>query len=351
MEIQTLSREAMYKALLNKDSNFEGIFFAAIKTTGIFCRPTCTARKPKPENVEYYQTTEEAIHNGYRACKVCSPLAMKGETPDYIQGLLQEVKDNPEIRLKDYDLRQRGIDPAKLRRWFKKHHGLTFQAYLRAIRINNAIGHIKQGEKLSYAAFDNGYESLSGFNESFKNHTGTSPSNIDSKTLITTTRIPTPLGPMVAGVTDEGLCLLEFADRRMLETQLKKLRKYLNATIIPGEHPILDKLADQLKEYFQGTRKEFDLPLVTPGTDFQQAVWKTLMTIPPGHTRSYQEQANILNKPKAVRAVANANGANRIAIIIPCHRVIGSDGHLTGYGGGIWRKKWLLEQERGGVKS
>lgn len=345
MEIQSLSKEAMYNALVTKDSRFEGIFFAAIKTTGIFCRPTCTARKPKPENVEYYSSTQEAILNGYRACKVCSPLSMKGQTPNYIQTLLKEIKDQPEIRLKDYDLRQRGIDPAKLRRWFKKHHGLTFQAYLRSIRINNAIGHIRQGEKLSHAAFDNGYESLSGFNESFRNHTGTSPGKITGKTIITTSRIPTPLGPMVAGVTDEGLCLLEFADRRMLETQMKKLTKYLNATIIPGEHPLLDQVELQLKAYFSGECKTFDLPLVTPGTAFQQEVWKTLMTIPVGRTRSYQQQANKINKPNAVRAVANANGANRIAIIIPCHRVIGSDGQLTGYGGGVWRKQWLLEHE------
>lgn len=345
METQVLSRTTMYEALVNKDSRFEGIFFAAIKTTGIFCRPTCTARKPKPENVEYFQTSQEAIHNGYRPCKVCSPLEMLGETPDYIQALLSEIKDNPEIRLKDYDLQHRGIDPAKLRRWFKKHHGITFQAYLRSMRINNAIGHIRQGEKLTAAAFDNGYESLSGFNESFKNHTGTSPGNMEGKTLITTTRIPTPLGPMVAGATDEGICLLEFADRRMLETQMKKLRKYLNAVLIPGQHNYLDLLTDQLEAYFSGQSLEFDIPLITPGTEFQQQVWETLMTIPVGKTRSYQEQAQHLGNPKAVRAVATANGANRVAIIIPCHRVIGSDGNLTGYGGGIWRKKWLLEHE------
>lgn len=347
METSTLSRATMYKALVEKDSRFEGIFFAAIKTTGIFCRPTCTARKPKPENVEYFQTSEAAIHHGYRPCKVCSPLEKPGQTPKYIQQLLQEIKKEPDIRLKDYDLRQRGIDPSKLRRWFKKHHGITFQAYLRSIRINNAIGHIKQGEKLVTAAYDNGYESLSGFNESFRNHTGTSPGNIDRKTIITTARVYTPLGPMVAGVTDEGVCLLEFADRRMLETQMKKLRKYLNAALIPGQHVLLDRLAEELQEYFAGNRQEFDLPLITPGTAFQQQVWESLMTIPRGQTRSYQEQAKLLGKPKAVRAVANANGANRIAIIIPCHRVIGSDGKLTGYGGGIWRKQWLLEHERG----
>ena len=345
METKALSRATMYEALVRKDSRFEGIFFAAIKTTGIFCRPTCTARKPKPENVEYFQTSEQAIHHGYRPCKVCSPLEMQGETPDYVQALLGEIKENPELRLKDYDLRQRGIDPAKLRRWFKKHHGITFQAYLRSMRINNAIGHIRQGEKLTSAAYDNGYESLSGFNESFKNHTGTSPGNIDEKTVITTTRIPTPLGPMVAGATDEGVCLLEFADRRMLETQMKKLRKYLNAVLIPGHHTLLDQLAEELQAYFSGASFDFNVPLLTPGTDFQKQVWKVLLSIPGGQTRSYQEQANFLNKPKAVRAVASANGANRIAIIIPCHRVIGSDGQLTGYGGGIWRKKWLLDHE------
>jgi AraC family transcriptional regulator of adaptative response/methylated-DNA-[protein]-cysteine methyltransferase len=164
--------------------------------------------------------------------------------------------------------------------------------------------------------------------------------------MITTIKLETELGIMVAGATDEGVCLLEFSDRRMLNTEYKDLTKLLNTNIKEGENKHLSNLRSQLKEYFDGSRKEFSVPLVTPGSEFQKAVWKELMNISYGSTRSYQEQAFALNRPDSIRAVANANGMNRISIIIPCHRVIGSDGKLTGYGGGLKRKKWLLDHEK-----
>jgi AraC family transcriptional regulator of adaptative response/methylated-DNA-[protein]-cysteine methyltransferase len=164
--------------------------------------------------------------------------------------------------------------------------------------------------------------------------------------MITITRIETELGIMIAGAVNEGICLLEFSDRRMLNAEYKDLARYFNASIEEGENSHFKTLLNQLKEYFEGSRKVFSLPLVTPGTDFQQAVWKELMNIPYGTTRSYLEQSIALGKPDSIRAVANANGMNRISIIIPCHRVIGSDGHMTGYGGGIKRKKWLLDHEK-----
>ena len=164
--------------------------------------------------------------------------------------------------------------------------------------------------------------------------------------MIKITNIETPLGEMIAGATDEGICLLEFSDRRMLPTEYKDLIRLLKTTIEDGENKHLKTLRKQLKEYFDGKRKEFDLPLVTPGTEFQQAVWRELQNIQFGSTRSYHDQSVALNRPDSVRAVANANGMNRISIIIPCHRVIGSDGHLTGYGGGLKRKKWLLDHEK-----
>ena len=164
--------------------------------------------------------------------------------------------------------------------------------------------------------------------------------------MITTTKIETELGIMIAGAVSEGICLLEFSDRRMLNSEYRDLARYLNTTIEEGEHRHFKPLLKQLREYFEGSRKEFTVPLVTPGTEFQQAVWKELMNIPYGTTRSYLEQAVALGKPESIRAVANANGMNRISIIIPCHRVIGSDGHLTGYGGGLKRKRWLLDHEK-----
>ena len=165
-------------------------------------------------------------------------------------------------------------------------------------------------------------------------------------TMVKTIKIETPLGEMIAGATEEGVCLLEFHDRRILPKEYKDLEKLLNTTFEEGENKHLKSVRKQLREYFEGKRKEFTIPLVTPGSPFQQAVWKELLNIPFGGQRSYQEQANAINSPDSVRAVANANGLNRIAIVIPCHRVIGSDGSLTGYGGGIKRKKWLLDHEK-----
>ena len=335
----------MYRALVDRDSSYEGIFFVAVRTTGIFCRPTCTARKPKRENVEYYPSSREALLHGYRPCKICRPLGAKGEVPGWLGPLLDEVDRDPAIRLKDADLRERGLEPNRVRRWFKANHGMTFQTYLRTLRISGAFGRIKHGDKVVDAAFESGYGSLSGFTDTFKRMTRFSPVESKSQKLIDVTRILTPLGPLLAGATEKGVCLLEFIDRRAIETQLARLTRLLQAEFLVGTNKHFDKLDKQLKEYFEGERKRFDLPLDLPGTEFQKKVWAVLRGIPYGQTRSYQEQAVLAGHPKAVRAVARANGENRLAIIIPCHRVIGKNGELVGYGGGLWRKRYLLNLE------
>jgi len=172
------------------------------------------------------------------------------------------------------------------------------------------------------------------------------PNQSESKSSLTFTRFTTPLGPMMAIASEKGLCLLEFTDRRMLETELKQIEKHFKSKIFPGKSKFFQETEKQMKEYFEGKRKNFDVPLDAPGTEFQKRVWKILQTIPYGETRSYKKQAELLGNVKAVRAVANANGDNRISIMIPCHRVIGEDGKLTGYGGGLWRKKWLIDLEK-----
>lgn len=341
-----LTHEIMYQASLDKDISFEGIFYTAVKTTGIFCRPSCTARKPKRENVEFLKTVKDCIAKGYRPCKVCCPLEKLNETPSYIKELINELIDDPSIKFKDFDLVKRGLEPNKVRRWFLKNHRITFQAYQRMFRINSAFKKIKNGDSVTEAAFNSGFDSLSGFGDSFKNVFGVSPKNYKTRAVIDFTRIETPLGTMCVCAVEDGICLLEFTDRRMLETELKTLSKGLNATIIQGSNKHFRTLEDQLTEYFSGTRRVFSVPLVTPGTLFQNKVWNTLQEVPFGTTISYGELASIINNSKAVRAVANANGMNKIAILIPCHRVIGGDGKLTGYGGGIWRKQYLIELEQ-----
>lgn len=341
-----LSNDVMYKALLNRDHEFEGQFIVGVKTTGIFCRPSCTARKPKKENVEFFETTKAALASGYRPCKVCRPLEKSGEVPEEIKNILNEIESNPSEKITDYSLYKKGIEPNRVRRWFLKNHGMTFQAYQRLLRINNAFNDIKNGDKVIEAAFENGYDSLSGFQHSFKKATSINPSDSTLKPALSFMRFTTPLGPMMVAGNDDGICLLEFTDRRMLETELKQIQKHYKTAILPGKNKHFDEVKKQLGEYFEGKRKIFDVKLMTPGTNFQNEVWKVLQSIPYGQTRSYKAQAIMLGNVKAVRAVANANGDNRIAIIIPCHRVIGEDGKLVGYGGGLWRKQWLLNHER-----
>lgn len=268
-----LPNDIMYNASFNKDASFVGVFWMGVKTTGIFCRPTCTARKPKPENVEFFSNTKDAILKGYRPCKVCKPLEKLNETPKYIQEIIDELVENPSLKFKDYDLVKRGIEPATMRRWFLKNHGITFQAYQRMFRINSAFKKIQQGETVTETALESGYESLSGFTESFKNVFGVSPKNSKNQKIIDLKRIETPLGTMYAAATDEGICMLEFTDRKMLETELKHLSKSLNANIIQGENPHFKILEDQLTEYFEGKRKEFSVPLHFVGSDFQKSVW------------------------------------------------------------------------------
>ncbi|WP_316818914.1 methylated-DNA--[protein]-cysteine S-methyltransferase [Pedobacter nyackensis] len=165
-------------------------------------------------------------------------------------------------------------------------------------------------------------------------------------TVITMTEFNTPLGPMLAGATTEGLCILEFKNRIRLEKELADLQKLLEATVVYGKNKHLVQTETELTEYFAGSRKTFSVSLHTPGNEFAQSVWKALQEIPYGKTCSYKDQADRMNNPRAIRAIASTNGRNRLAIIIPCHRVIGSNGSMTGYAAGIDKKKWLLKFER-----
>jgi AraC family transcriptional regulator of adaptative response/methylated-DNA-[protein]-cysteine methyltransferase len=335
----------MYRALVARDPAVEGLFYTGVTTTGIFCRPTCRAKKPRREHVEFFATARAALLAGYRPCRLCRPVEAPAATPPAVRALLAELEADPSVRLRDQELRARGLDPAALRRWFKRHHGLTFQGYARALRIGAAFGRIRHGATATAAAFDHGFESLSGFGDACRAILGAAPTRV-AREVVTVTRLATPLGPLLAGATDAGVCLLEFVDRRMLETQLRRLARRAAATLVPGASPHFARLAEELRRYFAGELTSFTVPLDLRGTPFQERVWAALTTIPYGATRAYSEQARQIGAPAAVRAVARANGDNRIAILVPCHRVVGADGALTGYGGGLWRKRWLLALER-----
>lgn len=333
-----------YTALVNREPSFTGVFFVGVKTTDIFCIATCRARKPKKQNVVFYSEYKDALDAGFRPCKICKPTENAHEAPEQVKQAIDLVRAKPKEKVTDYQLKQLGIAPELVRRWFNKHYGMTFQTFQRMYRINNAMIELGDGKTATQTAFDSGYESLSGFGYTFKKITGNSPKHLNNEPILIS-RLTTPIGPMFVCATEFGVCLLEFVDRRMLETEFQDLQKRLKTTIVMGENKHIIEAKKQIEEYFSGERKEFSVALHTPGTDFQQSVWQGLHNINYGDTSSYQAQAAAFGNVKAVRAVANANGHNRIAIIIPCHRVIGKNGELMGYGGGVERKRWLLNHE------
>jgi len=340
------STSEMQHAYLNRDSEYDGIFFLAVRTTGIFCRPSCTARKPHPKNVEFFSTTKEAIFAGYRPCKICKPMEAIGTPPEWVGKLLSAIERDPTARYSDSYLRKIDIEPSRARRFFLKNYGMTFQAYCRGRRLGKSFEQIRNGVDLDDAALGYGYNSHSGFRDAFKKTFGKAPGQSRNGDTIVTSWIESPFGPLIAAATSEGICLLEFTDRRMLDNQFKRLRKYFHSAIVPGENKHIIQLKKELKEYFAGERKTFSVNIVFPGSPFEQKVWNALLKIPGGTTASYEDVAKMIGSPKSPRAVGRANGMNRIAIVIPCHRVINKDGELGGYGGGVWRKKMLLELEK-----
>ena len=338
--------QEFWHALQRRDSTYEGIFFLGVKTTGIFCRPVCSARKPLRKNVEFFPGQVEALHAGFRPCLRCKPMQTTGEVPTLVEKLRKQVEDHPAERLRESDLIGMGIDPSTARRQFQRYFGMSFQAYQRARRMGSALAAVRKGINVLDTQLDHGFESSSGFREAFGKLFGTAPSKSSGVHCLLAKWIDSPLGAILALADDDGLYVFDWVDRRGLEREIVRLREKTKFVIVPGAHPVLDQAVREIAEYFDGRRKTFTLPFAKRGTDFQRQVWDALLNIPAGETRSYADIARNIGQPKAVRAVARANGDNYRGIIIPCHRVIGSDGSLTGYGGGLARKQWLLDHEK-----
>ena len=351
--LRTMPTEnAMWRAFECRDATFDGVFLTGVITTGIFCRAVCTARKPKRENVRFFATADEAMYAGFRACLRCKPMARVGDKPELIDRLVRLVDNHQDGRVREADLLGMGIDPSTARRQFKRYFGMTFHAYSRARRMGAALAVVRTATTAGRESsvldqqLDAGFESPSGYREAFNRLFGVRPSKASEVALMYSRWLETPLGPMLAIADDAGIQVLDFVNRRGLEREIGRLRAKAKCVIVPGGHRHLDHAEKQIAEYYAGRRQQFTLLLALRGTPFQNQVWAALLRIPSGETRSYAQIAKLLGQPTAVRAVARANGDNYRAIVIPCHRVIGSDGTLTGYGGGLARKQWLLDFER-----
>ncbi len=336
--------DELYDALVARDPAHEGHAWVCVTTTGIFCRLTCTARKPLRKNVIFERDIPSCIDAGFRPCKRCRPLDARNHP--LIGRLLARLDEEPERRWRESDLSDLGFDPSTVRRAFRQKFGMTFLQVARARRLGSVATKLAAEEQVIAAQIDAGYESGSGFREAFHRLLGDAPERLKGRGVLSALWIDTPIGPMVAIADEDRLHLLEFLERKALPREIERLRDRQGKPIVQARNEVNSDIEAALTRYFAGQSGLPPLIIGDHGTAFEKSVWAELARIPLGETRSYRDIAEALGNPGAVRAVARANGANQLALLLPCHRVIGADGSLTGYAGGLWRKKWLLEHER-----
>jgi AraC family transcriptional regulator of adaptative response/methylated-DNA-[protein]-cysteine methyltransferase len=344
--VKSMDDTRRYEAVVARDKTREGAFVFGVRTTGVFCRPGCGARTPRRENVAFFDTPSQAFAAGFRPCKRCRPLEGRATPPAWVGAVFERI-ERSNARVSPVELRRAGVHPVRATRWFQEHLGMSLHAFQHSLRLGASVDRLREGAPVGEAAAESGFESESGFRDAFRRALGDAPTQLDpSVRVVRVRRLVTPLGDMLVGVRDEGVCLLEFIDPQTLPRQLGALRKALGPALSMDDHPLLARAARELERYFAGELRQFTLPLHAPGTPFEQRVWAELLRIEYGRTWSYAQLARSIGRPSAFRAVAGANGRNRIAILIPCHRVIASDGGLGGYAGAVWRKQRLLELER-----
>lgn len=282
MEINEKDKVRFYQAFVERDSAYDGMFFAGIKTTGIFCHATCPARKAKFENCEFFSKAESALLAGYRPCKKCNPLTYPQELPPEVAHLVSVIEADPAKHWNDRDFEELGIHSATARRLFKKHYGMTFVQYARARRMGFAHDGIRKGQSVINKQLDSGYESSSGFHDAFAKVIGTAPTQSKTRHILYFEWIDTPLGPMLSIADNSSLFLLEFADRDGLEDEIQSLNDKGNTQIVPGRNPVIVQITNELHDYFAGTLSHFKTPLHLGGTPFQNTVWEHLQASPTG---------------------------------------------------------------------
>lgn len=338
--------DALYAALVARDAGFEGRAFVGVTSTGVFCRMTCPARKPKRENCVFFETIGGCMEAGFRACKRCHPMAPAAEGDPVVGALLEGLRQDPARRWLEADLVARGFDPSTVRRTFKRHFGMTFLEMARLSRLRTGAAALPAGGRVIDAQMEANYDSPAAFRKAFAGWLGLAPGKFAQDALLRADWFETRLGTMIAVSDAQKLYLLEFAERKALPGELKRLYDFAKGSLGFGRFAPTDQVEAEMQAFLEGQSARFEVPLAPLGTPFTQEVWRALRDIPAGQTRSYSEVARAMGRPDATRAVARANGANPIAVVIPCHRVLGADGALTGYGGGLWRKQSLIELER-----
>jgi AraC family transcriptional regulator of adaptative response/methylated-DNA-[protein]-cysteine methyltransferase len=341
MLMRTIDVDAAWAAFERRDRDWDGRVIGAVKTTGIYCKPSCPARRPRRENVEFFLDGEAALAAGYRACLRCKPDEL-GRDREAVAKAVQLIEQSDEALSLDKRALAVGYAPHHFQRLFTRDMGVSPAAYARALRARRAAHHLSEEKSVTDAIYDAGYSAPSRFYADAKERMGMTPSawrDGGRGQVIRYVVTDSPLGPLLIAATDKGVCRLTFNED---ESALR--RRFPNATIESDDGTIAPWVEAALKA-IRTPSQAAEVPIDVRGTAFQEAVWQELRKIPLGETRSYADIAKAVGQPGAVRAVGTANGSNPVSVLVPCHRVIRSDGSLGGYGGGLENKKKLLAAE------
>ena len=340
----------MWNAVLARDNSNDGRFVFAVRSTGIYCRPSCPARRPRREQVQFFLLPEAAERSGFRACRRCKPRTIPLADPalEVISQVCRAIDTQLEEPLTLTTLSARtGLSPHHLQRTFKKVMGITPREYAEAGRLGQFKARARTGESVTSALYDAGYGSSRGLYEKASSRMGMTPATYrrgGRGMNISYTVVDSPLGRLLVATTPKGICSVTLGDSEAA-LDLALTTEY-PAAVIQRDDDVLKKTVSAILEHLDGRRPHLDLPLDIQATAFQWLVWQALNEIPYGSTSSYSDIAARIGRPSAVRAVARACASNRVALVIPCHRVIGKDNKLSGYRWGAERKGKLLESEQ-----
>ena len=339
--MKTIDANQAWAAFERRDRSWDGRVIGAVTTTGIYCKPSCPARRPRRDNVEFFLDGDAARSAGYRACLRCKPDEV-GRDREAIARAVELIERSEEAPSLSELAAAVGYAPHHFQRLFTRDLGVSPAQYARALRARRATTALKENGTVTEAIYEAGYSGPSRFYADANERLGMTPSawrDGGRGATIRWTVVECSLGPMLVAATDKGICRLTFEED---ERALKRI--FPNATLVADDGSMSDLVEGALAAV-ERPGSAADLPLDVAGTAFQEAVWRELRKIPPGETRSYAQIAAAVGKPGAVRAAGSANGANHVAVLIPCHRVVRSDGSLGGYAGGIERKRKLLDAE------
>lgn len=348
------TNDQRWQAMQERDARQDGKFFFGVVTTGVYCNPSCASRRPLRKNVRFYDTAAQAEKDGLRPCKRCHPDTNTDENAQAVRNACQYLKTHPAEPLSLTDLAKHvGMSPAHFHRTFKRLVGVTPKQYADKLRMDDLKRGLKQGGPITGSVYASGFGSSSRVYERSNTRLGMTPAQYSkggAGVTITYASTESPLGRMMLGATDRGLCFLQFGETHAgLQKLLQK--EYPHATLEPMAKPYspdFQRWMGALEQYLDGNQTSLALPVDVRATAFQLKVWNYLSSIPYGEVRSYSEVASALGDPNASRAVAGACAANNVALLVPCHRVLRSNGELGGYRWGIERKRTLLDMERAG---